>query len=139
MLRSFFFFLLLLNLTSCQNPKHAIVKISSPDRSQLLQSPNTKKVPGVISGQVLNLTDDTAIKGATVTIRKGSQIITTAVTDSKGFFKVTGLPQNVYHVTAEKEEFSAMTYNSLALISGKEVVTHFILTPVSRIEYVRLG
>ncbi len=139
MLRSFFMFLLLLNLISCQDSDQSVVEISSPDRSQTLKSPETKKEPGIITGQVLNLFDDTAIKGAIVTIRKGSKIITTAITDANGFFKVIGLPQNIYHVTAEKNDFSAMTFNSISLHSGKEVVTHFILTPITRFEYVRLG
>lgn len=141
MLKIFFFFLLALNLVACQkseNNKQPAGKLS-PDRSQLLMSSNSNKSPGIISGQVLNLTDDSAIKGALVTIKKGSRIITTAMTDSRGFFKITGLPQSTYRVTAVKDEFSAMTFESIALVSGKEVVTHFILTPVSRVEYVRLS
>ena len=139
MLRSLFMILLLLNLISCQTPEQTIVKINSQDRSKILKAPDTRIEPGIISGQVLNLSDDTAIKGAIVTIRKGSKVITTAVTDANGFFKVMGLPQNVYHVTAEKNEYSAMTFNSVSLYSGKEVITHFILTPVIKMDYVRFG
>lgn len=141
MLKIFFFFLLALNLVSCQKgaDKKPTAQKLSPDRTQLLMSSDSRTSPGIISGQVLNLTDDSAIKGALVTIKKGSRIITTAMTDSRGFFKVTGLPQSTYKVTAVKDDFSEMSFDSIALVSGKEVVTHFILSPVTKVEYVRLS
>ena len=131
--------ILLLNLVSCQKSPEVGQKNLAPDRRQLLLAADSKKLPGVITGQVLDLRDDSAIAGALVTIRKGKQIITTAMTDSKGFFKVIGLPQNSYHVTAEKNDFSSLSFNSVSLEAGKEVVTHFILSPVTRIEYVRIS
>lgn len=139
MLKSFFFCLLVLNLISCQENKKQVISKLSPDRTQFLKAPTSDNEPGIISGQVLNLSDDSAIKGALVTIRKGSRIITTAMTDSEGFFKVIGLPQSHYHVTAEKPDFSSLSFSSVAINPGKEVVTHFILTPVTRIEYVHLS
>lgn len=139
MLKSFFFCLLLLNLVSCQDNDRAVTVNLSPDRTQFLKAPTADIEPGILSGQVLNLSDDSAIKGALVTIRKGSRIITTAMTDSEGFFKVIGLPKSNYHVTAEKPDFSSLSFSSVVINPGKEVVTHFILTPVTRIEYVRLS
>lgn len=141
MVKFFFFLLLALNLVSCQEGavKNSTAEKLTHDRTQFLMSSNSKKSPGIISGQVLNLSDDSAIKGALVIIKRGRRIITTAMTDARGFFKVTGLPQSTYKVTALKDDFSEMSFDSIALDSGKEVVTHFILTPVTKVEYVRLS
>jgi hypothetical protein len=131
--------ILLLNLVSCQKSQVVRERRLAPDRGQLLLAADSKKLPGVITGQVLDLRDDSAIAGALVTIRKGKQVITTTMTDSHGFFKVIGLPQNSYHVTAEKNDFSTLSFSSVSLEAGKEVVTHFILSPITRIEYVKIS
>lgn len=131
--------LLLISLLSCQKAEKKAVKNISPDRTHYLTAPGAVSEPGIISGQVLNLTDDSAIAGAVVIIRNGTSVITTAVTDANGFFRVIGLPQNEYQVTATKNDFSALTFKRVPINSGKEVVTHFILTPVTSVEYVRLS
>lgn len=86
---------------------------------------------GIVSGQVLNVTDETPIAGATVTVKKGTEIVTTAVTDSEGFFKILGLPVDTYNITAEAVQYGSLTIEAVPVTAGNEVTTHFILTPVT--------
>ena len=86
---------------------------------------------GTISGQVLNVTDDQAVPGATVTVKENDSVITTAVADSEGYFKIIGLPSGNYNVTAEAQSFGSITIDSVPVTDGNEVTTHFILTPVT--------
>lgn len=86
---------------------------------------------GTISGQVLNVTDDQAVPGATVTVKENDSVITTAVADSEGYFKIIGLPSGNYNVTAEAQSFGSLTIDSVPVTDGNEVTTHFILTPVT--------
>jgi Domain of unknown function (DUF4382)/Carboxypeptidase regulatory-like domain len=86
---------------------------------------------GTISGQVLDVTDDKPIPGATVTVKKGAEIMTTAITDSEGFFKILGVPAETYHVVAEAVDFGSLTIESVPVTVGNEVTTHFILTPMA--------
>lgn len=130
--------LMLISLVACQESS-PVVTGSAPDRSASLIAPDSKDIPGIISGQVLNLTDDTAIAGAIVTIKKGNQIISTAVTDSNGFFKVIGLPSQVYDVIAEAPLFSAFSISAVPIRNGGEVVTHFILTPLFEEDHLFLS
>lgn len=86
-------------------------------------------IAGTISGQVLDVTDDSPLSGATVTVKKGTTVITTAVTDSEGFFKILGLPADSYHVVAELPTYGSLTIEAVPVAAGNEVTTHFILTP----------
>jgi hypothetical protein len=86
---------------------------------------------GTVSGQVLNVTDESPIAGATVTVKKGTVVITTAVADSEGFFKILGLPADSYNITAEAVDYGSLTIESVPVTAGNEVTTHFILTPVT--------
>lgn len=86
---------------------------------------------GTVSGQVLDVTDETPIAGATVTVKKGTEVITTAVTDAEGFFKILGLPAGTYNITSEAVNFGSLTIESVPVTAGNEVTTHFILTPVT--------
>lgn len=138
MKKNFLILPILVILVSCQESKPAAVG-SVPDRSASLRSPNSKEVPGIISGQVLNLTDDSAIAGAIVTIKKGNQVISTAITDSNGFFKVIGLPSQVYDVVAEAPAFTTFSISSVPVRNGGEVVTHFILTPLIEDDHLFLS
>lgn len=85
---------------------------------------------GTVSGQVLDVTDESPIAGAAITVRKGTEIVTTAVSDSEGYFKVLGLPADTYNISAEAPNFGILTIDSVPVTTGNEVTTHFILTPV---------
>lgn len=84
---------------------------------------------GSISGQVVSVVNDENISAATVTVKSGTEIIATAVTDDNGYFKVIGLPEGNYDVSAEKAQFSMMKIDALSVSAGNEVTTHFVLTP----------
>lgn len=86
---------------------------------------------GTVSGQVLNVTDENAIAGATVTVTKGDVIVATTITDETGFFKILGLPEDTYNIKAEAENFGSLTIESVNITKGNEVTTHFILNPVT--------
>jgi hypothetical protein len=122
--------LFLVFLVSCQKQEVTSVP-SNSDRSVVLKSPSETSLPGVLTGQVLGLLDEMGITGATITIKKGKKVITTATTDAKGKFKVIGLPAGIYHVTAVASNFGTLTIRSIPISSGGEVTTHFILPPVT--------
>lgn len=89
---------------------------------------------GTVSGQVLNVTDEAPVAGSLVTVQRGHVVVTTAITDSEGFFKVLGLPVGNYNITAEAMNFGSLTIDSVPVTAGNEVTTHFILTPVQSLE-----
>ncbi|WP_408096048.1 DUF4382 domain-containing protein [Peredibacter sp. HCB2-198] len=82
---------------------------------------------GSISGEVQGL-NEVGLSGATVTVTKNDQTVTTAVTDEDGHFKVLGLAEGTYSVTAEKEGYSSLKNDSISVTAGNEVTTQFILT-----------
>jgi len=64
----------------------------------------------------VDLTDDVPVPGAVVTIKNGSEIVTTAVTDDMGFYKVLGLPALDYTVVGnfggrQRNQFCTSTLN----------------------------
>lgn len=91
-------------------------------------------ITGTVSGQVLDVTDETPVGGATIVVKKGNDEIITAVSDADGYFKILGLPAGVYHIVAEADQFGSLTIDSVPVTTGKEVTTHFILTPVTLLE-----
>lgn len=91
----------------------------------------TLAIAGSVSGEVLDVTDESPIGGATITVKKGTEVVTTAVADSEGYFKILGLPADTYTITAEAERFGSLTIDSVPVTAGNEVTTHFILTPVT--------
>lgn len=93
----------------------------------------TLAIAGSVSGQVLDVTDDAPIGGATISVKKGTEVITTAVADSEGYFKILGLPADTYNITAEADQYGSLTIDSVPVTAGNEVTTHFILTPVMTI------
>lgn len=83
---------------------------------------------GSISGDVQSVINDELLSGAVVTVMKGDEIIATAVTDENGFFKVIGLPEGTYDVTAEKAGYNQMKIDSMSVTAGNEVTAQFMLT-----------
>jgi len=85
---------------------------------------------GSIAGDVLNMSE-TGLAGATVSVTKDGIEVATAVTDESGSFKVLGLTEGTYSVTAEKEGYSSLRNESVSVTAGNEVTTQFIL-PVNQ-------
>lgn len=121
-------FLLLIMLISCEKTSVRFDDLG-PDRTALLQDSTRETSPGIISGEVLDLIDDSPISGALLKIKLGDEVITTARTNEKGFFKVQGLPPETYQIIAEAPNYGEFVIESVLLKSGAEVVTHFFLSP----------
>lgn len=90
---------------------------------------------GSISGKVMNNnntvldpTDDTPIAGAVVTVSNGTEIITTAVTDDMGFYKVLGLPSADYSVNAGAEGYNSEAY-MIHVNAGADSDAYYALQP----------
>lgn len=90
---------------------------------------------GSISGKVmsnnntvLDPTDDVPIAGAIVTVQSGTEIITTAVTDDLGYYKVIGLPAADYSVSAAADGYNSEAY-MINVIAGGDADAHYALNP----------
>jgi hypothetical protein len=86
---------------------------------------------GSISGQVESVVNDEHLSGAVVTVLSGTEVVASAVTDENGYFKVIGLTEGAYNVTAEKSQYSMMKMDSVSVTAGNEVSTQFVLTPLN--------
>jgi hypothetical protein len=60
---------------------------------------------GSIKGKVQDA-DKKAVEGALITLLKGDEAITTALTDKNGGFKIIGIPPGNYRLTIEKEGYT---------------------------------
>lgn len=77
---------------------------------------------------VIDPTDDTPIPGAVVTIKNGTEIVTTAVADDLGYYKVLGLPALDYTVVGEAEGYTA-DQQLVRVFAGAESEINFALQP----------
>ena len=84
---------------------------------------------GTISGQVVSLFNDNPIEGAIVRVLEDGEVMAFTLTDSDGHFKIPGLPEAHYHVVAENHLYGSLTIESVPVVKGLEVMTHFILIP----------
>lgn len=89
---------------------------------------------GTISGEVTNVTDESAVANATVTISQNGEVIASALTDSEGFFKILGVPAGTYNVKVEKTGFGSMAIEAVSVSEGNEVTADMILTPVQTVQ-----
>ncbi|GBC99456.1 Protein TolB [bacterium HR17] len=93
----------------------------------------TKLPPGAISGKVTELDGTTPIVGATVTARivadeQGNPIVLppgipstyTATTGSDGTYRIEGLPNATYEVTASAPQHSSVTKTGIVVRPGQE-------------------
>jgi hypothetical protein len=67
---------------------------------------------GSIRGKVRNIDNDRSIAGAKITVRSDGKSLRSALTDSDGEFKISGLAVGRYNVLVEKDGFSpGVLYN----------------------------
>lgn len=90
---------------------------------------------GAISGMimsnnntVLEPNDDFPIPGATIKIMNGTEVVTTAVTDDLGYYKVLGLPALDYNVVAEADGYTSREF-MVSVIQGGDRELTFALNP----------
>jgi hypothetical protein len=62
-----------------------------------------------------------AIEGALVTVLKKETVITSAITDSKGAYKVIGLPEGTYSLKAEKTGYKTVTIPDINVTVKSEI------------------
>lgn len=89
---------------------------------------------GTISGEVTNVTDESVIPNATVTVSQNGEVIASALTDDQGYFKILGLPSGAYNVKVEKTGFGSMIIEAVAVSAGNEVTADMILTPAQTVQ-----
>lgn len=69
---------------------------------------------GSIHGRVLE-DKVTPVAGVQITVMKGEQVVTTAITDEKGQYRIIGLPVGTYQVTAAKEGYKTETSGDIRI------------------------
>jgi hypothetical protein len=89
------------------------------------------KTPEALIGQVVSMVNDEVVYKATVTVMQGNKVVAKTLTDENGFFSLKNLPSGTYDVIAEKKGFGLMKIESMMLRKGNEVITHFMLIPIS--------
>ncbi len=88
-------------------------------------------IAGTIEGLVLN--SDTALQAASVWIEQDT-VITSAFTDTAGYYAMPGIPAGFYTVSAAKEGFDTLSLEGVEIVEGNLTVQDFILTPVEVVE-----
>jgi len=86
---------------------------------------------GTIEGLVIN--SDTALNAASVWIVQDT-VITSAFTDTAGYYAMPGIPAGFYSVSATLEGFDTVSYEGVEIVEGNLTVQDFILTPVEEEE-----
>ena len=86
---------------------------------------------GTIEGMVTN--SDTAIQAASVWIAQDT-VITSAFTDSVGYYAMPGIPAGLYTISATIEGFDTVAYEGVEIIEGNLTVQDFTLTPIEEPE-----
>ncbi len=71
-----------------------------------------RKMSGSIFGRVVE-GDTTAVPGVLVTLLRSDTVVTTAITNSRGMYEVTGLTTGAYDLKAEKEGYKTVTLNNI--------------------------
>jgi hypothetical protein len=81
---------------------------------------------GSIKGKVLNGTN-VPLENALVSLYQNSEVITTALTDAEGKFKIIGIPSGTYSLSVEKEGFESVEVKNIVVTKKQEVVKNIKL------------
>ena len=87
---------------------------------------NTKS--GVVEGIVMSA-DTTLLENAAVWIEQDT-VITTAYSDTEGYYAIPGIPAGLYTLSATKEGFDTVSYSGIEVVEGNLTIQDFILTAV---------
>ena len=80
---------------------------------------------GTVEGVVIN--SDTALHNASVWIAQDT-LITSAFTDTVGYYAMLGIPAGLYTVAATLDGFDTVTFEGVEVIEGNFTVQNFTLT-----------
>ena len=86
---------------------------------------------GTIEGMVTN--SDTALHAASVWIAQDT-VITSAFTDTVGYYAMPGIPAGLYTMSATLEGFDTVIFEGVEIIEGNLSVQDFILTKLEEPE-----
>jgi hypothetical protein len=85
---------------------------------------NTKS--GRIKGKVID-SANIPLENVLVTLYQANEVITTALTDVEGEFKIIGVPSGTYSLTVEKEGFLSAEVKNIVVTKKQEVVKNIKL------------
>lgn len=77
-----------------------------------------------------NSADDFALAGAQVEISQNGAVISTALTDSYGYFKVLGLPAGNYQVLASQSGYADSDQQNASVLAGSKTDLNITLSEV---------
>ena len=86
---------------------------------------------GTIEGMVMN--SDTAIQAASVWIAQDT-VITSAFTDTVGYYAMPGIPAGLYTLSATLDGFDTVIFEGVEIIEGNLTVQDFTLTKLDEPE-----
>ena len=92
--------------------------------------PVIKAINNSTAGRIEGIVTDTAnakLVNASVWIAKDT-VISTAFTDTLGFYSFIGVPSGTYSVFATKENYDTVSYSGITVTAGNKIIQNFILT-----------
>jgi hypothetical protein len=92
--------------------------------------PVIKAINNSTAGRIEGIVTDTAnakLVNASVWIAKDT-VISTAFTDTLGFYSFIGVPSGTYSVFATKENYDTVSYPGITVTAGNKIIQNFILT-----------
>lgn len=96
-----------------------------------------KSTSGILMGDVVEKDSDpvVVIGGATITVKQGDEVVTTALSDETtdngiddGFYAVPALPSGTYTVIASKDGYESVTVDDIEIVAGNKTRLDFALT-----------
>lgn len=92
---------------------------------------------GVLIGSVAEKDSDplVLIGGATITVKQGDEVVTTALSDEigsdndidDGYYAVPALPAGTYTVIASKDGYESVTIEDVVIVAGNKTIVDFTL------------
>ena len=97
--------------------------------------PVIRAVNATSSGSIEGVVDyaDTLQKDVSVWISQDT-VITSAFTDTTGYYAMPGIPAGLYSVSAAKEGFDTISVEGVEIVAGNLTVQNFTLTPTEEDE-----
>ena len=101
----------------------------SPGVNGFIFKPCIRATNNSTAGRIEGVVTDTAnvkLVNASVWIAKDT-VISTAFTDTLGFYSFIGIPSGTYSVFAAKENYDTVSYSGISVTAGNRIIQNFIL------------
>jgi hypothetical protein len=92
--------------------------------------PVIKAINNSTAGRIEGIVTDTTnakLVNASVWIAKDT-VISTAFTDTLGFYSFIGVPSGTYSLFATKENYDTVSYSGITVTASNKIIQNFILT-----------